>query len=135
MPVSLDRLIAEVEPNVITEGMTRECIQIVGGDPDNVDDKKRTIALRDVECLAYSFRSLARIDNLNGLDGLTKLQLDNNQITKIDHIGHLVRAGRRRETGRAERESGSRGVCTYACESLGVQVCPCVTAKHNLSRW
>jgi hypothetical protein len=28
MPVSLERLIAEIEPNVITEGMTRECIQV-----------------------------------------------------------------------------------------------------------
>ena len=28
MPVSLERLIAEVEPNVITEALTRECIQV-----------------------------------------------------------------------------------------------------------
>lgn len=28
MPVSLERLIAEVEPNVITEQLTRECIQV-----------------------------------------------------------------------------------------------------------
>jgi hypothetical protein len=28
MPVSLERLIAEVEPNVITEVLTRECIQV-----------------------------------------------------------------------------------------------------------
>lgn len=90
MPVSLERLIAEVEPNVITEKMTRDCIQIIGGNPDNVEDKKRTIALRDVECLAYSFQSIARIDNLLGLDGLTKLQLDNNQITTIECIGHLT---------------------------------------------
>jgi len=30
MPVSLERRIAEVEPNVITEAMTRECIQVCG---------------------------------------------------------------------------------------------------------
>lgn len=31
MPVSLERLIAEVEPNVITEAMTRESIQVGPG--------------------------------------------------------------------------------------------------------
>ncbi|GAX80910.1 hypothetical protein CEUSTIGMA_g8345.t1 [Chlamydomonas eustigma] len=90
MPVSLERLIAEVEPNVITEGLTRDCIQILGGDPDHASDKKSSIAWRDVECVAYSFKSIAMIDNLNGLDNLTKLQLDNNQITRIENIGHLV---------------------------------------------
>jgi hypothetical protein len=30
MPVSLERLIAEVEPACITEGLTRECIQVRG---------------------------------------------------------------------------------------------------------
>lgn len=90
MPVSLERLIAEVEPNVITEAMTRECVQILGGDPDAADDKKLHIAFRDVECLAYSYRSIAKIDNLNGLGSLTKLQLDNNKIKKIENIGHLA---------------------------------------------
>ena len=28
MPVSLERLIAEVEPAVVTEELTRECIQV-----------------------------------------------------------------------------------------------------------
>lgn len=67
-------------------------MQILGGDPDNAEDKKRTIPLREVECLAYSFKSIAKIDNLNGLDSLVKLQLDNNQIAKIENIGHLVRS-------------------------------------------
>jgi hypothetical protein len=65
--------------------------KILGGDPDHASDKKSSIAWRDVECVAYSFKSIAMIDNLNGLDNLTKLQLDNNQITKIENIGHLVR--------------------------------------------
>lgn len=90
MPVSLERLIAEVEPFVITEQMTRECIMVLEGDSDSAEDKRRNLALRDVECLAYSYRGLARIDNLNGLGNLTKLQLDNNKITKIENIAHLV---------------------------------------------
>ncbi len=123
MPVSLERLIAEIEPNVITEQLTRECIQvrfrppppfgsvcpaerraqqalnsrhacvqIPGSDPDTVEDKKRNIPFRKVECLAFSFKSIAKIDNLKGLEGLTKLQLDNNSITKIEKLSHLVSA-------------------------------------------
>ncbi|GFH27518.1 uncharacterized protein HaLaN_25850 [Haematococcus lacustris] len=67
MPVSLERLIAEVEPNVITEALTRDCIQIAGGDPDTLDEKRRNMHFKDIECLAFSFRGLARIDNLKGL--------------------------------------------------------------------
>ncbi|PNH02422.1 Leucine-rich repeat-containing protein 48 [Tetrabaena socialis] len=89
--VSLERLIAEVEPNVITEALTRECIQIQGGEPDTAANKKRSMPFREVECLAFSFKSLACIDNLRGLDTLTKLQLDNNQITTIENVAHLVR--------------------------------------------
>ncbi|EFJ51609.1 hypothetical protein VOLCADRAFT_73327 [Volvox carteri f. nagariensis] len=87
---SLERLIAEVEPNVITEVLTRECIQIQGGEPDTAANKKRSMPFRDVECLAFSFKNLACIDNLRGLDNLTKLQLDNNQIKKIENLAHLT---------------------------------------------
>lgn len=90
MPVSLERLIAEVEPFVITEQMTRESIMILGGDSESAEEKKHSLALRDVECLAYSYRSIARIDNLNGLSSLTKLQLDNNKIVKIENLSHLI---------------------------------------------
>ncbi|KAL6758622.1 hypothetical protein V8C86DRAFT_2592714 [Haematococcus lacustris] len=90
MPVSLERLIAEVEPNVITEALTRDCIQIAGGDPDTLDEKRRNMHFKDIECLAFSFRGLARIDNLKGLHSLTKLQLDNNQIAKIENLDHLT---------------------------------------------
>lgn len=67
------------------------CPQIAGADPDTLEEKKRNIAFRDIECLAFSFKNIAKIDNLKGLEGLTKLQLDNNQLTKIESIGHLVR--------------------------------------------
>lgn len=40
--------------------------------------------------LALSFRSLARIQNLRGLDSLVKLQLDNNRIERIEGLSHLV---------------------------------------------
>jgi hypothetical protein len=136
MPVSLERLIAEVEPAVITEELTRECIeaswgsggahdpsgkrraaraaplpcrahcrqatpaqptlappplrQVPGTDADISQEKRRILPFSQVEVLAFSFRNLARITSLNGLEGLTKLQLDNNKITRIENIGHLV---------------------------------------------
>lgn len=42
--------------------------------------------------VAFSFRKLVKIDNLHGLDKLTKLKLDNNRITTIENLSHLVRA-------------------------------------------
>ncbi|KAF5828147.1 hypothetical protein DUNSADRAFT_18121 [Dunaliella salina] len=90
MPVSLERLIAEVEPNVITKQLTRDCIQIPGSDPDAVAQKKRSMPFSEIECLAFSYRSIAKIDSLQGLENLTKLQLDNNQITQISNIAHLI---------------------------------------------
>mmetsp|Transcript_30137 Transcript_30137/g.55076 ORF Transcript_30137/g.55076 Transcript_30137/m.55076 type:complete len:526 (-) Transcript_30137:137-1714(-) len=90
MPVSLERLIAEVEPNVVTEQLTRECIQIEGGDPETTYNKKRTMPFKDIQTLAFSFKSIAKIQNLKGLNNLTKLQLDNNNIKKIENIGHLT---------------------------------------------
>lgn len=35
----------------------------------------------------FSFRNILKIDNLIGLESLTKLQLDNNIIKKIENIG------------------------------------------------
>ncbi|MEW5317897.1 MAG: hypothetical protein WDW38_009159 [Sanguina aurantia] len=89
MPVSLERLIAEVEPNVITDALTRECIQVVGADPDTSADKLKRMRFSEVEALAFSFRSISVINNLNGLSLLSKLQLDNNQILVIANLGHL----------------------------------------------
>lgn len=90
MPVSLERLIAEVEPNVITEDLTRQCIQVEGTDQEAVEEKMRTMHLRQVETVAYSFKSLAKIDNLKPLSNLVKLQLDNNNIQKIENLQHLT---------------------------------------------
>ncbi len=45
---------------------------------------------REVERLVFSFKTLAKISNLDGLHNLTKLQLDNNRISRIENINHLV---------------------------------------------
>lgn len=49
-----------------------------------------------VESLSFSFKALNKISNLKCLDNLVKLQLDNNQIAKIEKLDHLVRPCRLR---------------------------------------
>lgn len=66
-------------------------MQVTGADIDVIEDKKQSIPFKEVESLAFSFKNLARIDSLQGLDKLVKLQLDNNHIPKIENIKHLVR--------------------------------------------
>ena len=64
----------------------------VGGcDSDLAEARRRQLAFSDVTTLAFGFKGLARISSLGGLGALTKLQLDNNRITKIENISHLVR--------------------------------------------
>lgn len=90
MPVSLQRLITEVEESCITEELTRECIQVDAVDDEAREQKKKTMHFRDVASLAFGFKRLAKIDCLAGLHTLAKLQLDNNNISKIENIGHLT---------------------------------------------
>jgi hypothetical protein len=40
--------------------------------------------------ITISHAGIKRIDNLRGLDSLTRLQLDNNSISKIENLGHLT---------------------------------------------
>jgi len=43
-----------------------------------------------MQALSFSFQNILKIDNLNGLFALVKLQLDNNIIEKIENISHLT---------------------------------------------
>lgn len=71
--------------------LTRGCLQVTTPCPELAEDKKRELAFEQVEIAAFSFRGLASINNLWGLDKLVKLQLDNNRIQRIENLGHLVR--------------------------------------------
>lgn len=44
----------------------------------------------EVDTLMISFKNVQRMDSLLGLERLTKLQLDNNVINKIENLAHLV---------------------------------------------
>ena len=60
----------------------------MGGDAE-VKQQEAT-AFRDVKCLLLSYQNILKIDNLVGFDRVVKLQLDNNIIEKIEHLGHLT---------------------------------------------
>ncbi|KAK9824206.1 hypothetical protein WJX72_008534 [[Myrmecia] bisecta] len=87
--ILLDGPQGEAGPKVITDELTRLCIQ-VDGDPDNVESKRQKLPYREVEHLAFSFKGLVRVSNLQGLVNLRKLQLDNNALTKIENLDGLV---------------------------------------------
>ena len=53
-------------------------------------DKRMAMSYKSIEHLAFSFRNIRVIENLAGLVRLTKLQLDNNCITRIQNLDHLV---------------------------------------------
>lgn len=93
---------------VINERLIRQGIQIEQVGPAEDDrttrgasfldkqdraDSRRAAAqqleLHLVRCLVLSYQNIGRIDNLVGVDAITKLHLDNNRITKIENLGHL----------------------------------------------
>lgn len=43
-----------------------------------------------MQALSFSFQNILKVDNLDGLFSLVKLQLDNNIIEKIENISHLT---------------------------------------------
>jgi hypothetical protein len=77
-------------PGVPTRRACRHIWQVTGTDPELAEQKKRELPFGQAECLALSFRRLARISNLSGLNSLCKLQLDNNRLQAIENLGHLV---------------------------------------------
>lgn len=50
----------------------------------------QTISYKDIQHLAFGFRHIVQIDHLDGLINLKKLQLDNNCLSRIENLDHLV---------------------------------------------
>jgi hypothetical protein len=66
-------------------------VQLPSGDPEHNAEKRQVMKFEEVVEVAFSFKKLVKIDNLHGLDQLRKLKLDNNRITTIENLSHLVR--------------------------------------------
>lgn len=64
----------------------------VDGDAEGADERRAALRFGKAAALRLSFRSLVRVDNLQGLTSLATLQLDNNALTRLENLDHLVRA-------------------------------------------
>jgi hypothetical protein len=64
----------------------------VDGDAEGADARRAQLRFGKAAALRLSFRSLVRVDNLQGLTALAVLQLDNNALTRLENLDHLVRA-------------------------------------------
>lgn len=75
------------------------------------EEKRLNMQLRDVSALSFSFKNILRIDNLQGLSSLVKLQLDNNVIDKICNLEHLVGLCTSRRSSRPCRLDPAQSRC------------------------
>jgi Leucine-rich repeat (LRR) protein len=62
----------------------------VEGSSERIEEKRQTMPFREVSHLAFSFKNILKVENLQGLDNLVKLQMDNNVIQRIENLDHLV---------------------------------------------
>lgn len=79
-----------MEPVVIDEEMLQKAVleQLPAEYPDQV--KREASEPAQITALRLDYRNILRIDNLWSFEKLTKLQLDNNTIEKIENLDHLV---------------------------------------------
>ena len=84
-------------------------------------DKRMAMSYKSIEHLAFSFRNIRVIENLAGLVRLTKLQLDNNCITRIQNLDHLVSMSPTH--GRSCRGEPPNGGLPLVVSLLAVHMC------------
>eukprot|EP00249_Psilotum_nudum_P000056 c10212_g2_i1 orf=2-181(-) len=56
----------------ITTDLLRSCIQLDMGSVERLEERKKTMPLKNITHLAFSFKGLKLINYLFGLDSLTK---------------------------------------------------------------
>ncbi len=61
------------------------------GDAEGAEERRADLRFGRVSGLRLSYRSLVHVDNLQGLASLRTLQLDNNALTCLENLDHLVR--------------------------------------------
>ncbi|KAL7979382.1 hypothetical protein Chor_015406 [Crotalus horridus] len=87
----MSRFYDSIEPNVINEEMLQKAVEEQGPQDDAGQlAKKEGINFKEVKALQLDFRNILKIDNLWEFINLTKLQLDNNIIEKIEALDSLV---------------------------------------------
>nr|XP_014339812.1 PREDICTED: leucine-rich repeat-containing protein 48-like [Latimeria chalumnae] len=87
----MSRLYDTIEPNVIDEEMLLKAVEEQGPKEEaGKIAKKEGIDFNDVTHLRLDFRNILKIDNLWRFVKLTKLQMDNNIIEKIEGLDCLT---------------------------------------------
>ena len=79
-----------VKPTVINDDLIREYLVTYNKEAQPRIFEQDNTSLWDLGHLSLSYKNIIEIDNLRGMEKLTKLQLDNNIICSIQNIGHLV---------------------------------------------
>lgn len=78
-----------IEPTVIDEEILRKAVNDQVS-PDIAEVARREgIEFLGVEALRLDYKNILKIDNLWAFENLTRLQLDNNIIERIENIGEL----------------------------------------------
>ena len=86
--------------NVVSDALVVKCVKdawavIVSEEKTGADDELHPLECKEVDLdhlssLSISFQNICVISNLTGFDTLTRLALDNNVLTEIVGIAHLV---------------------------------------------
>lgn len=87
----MSRLYDTIEPSVIDDEMLHKAVEEQGPkDEAGKIAKAEGIDFSDVLSLRLDYKNVLKIDNLWCFKSLTKLQLDNNIIERIEGLDHLV---------------------------------------------
>ncbi|CAK9215025.1 unnamed protein product [Sphagnum troendelagicum] len=79
-----------MEGKAITTNVLRSSILIEGTSGEGLEERRKSLPLKVVTWLQFSFRGIKQIDYLVGFESLTRLQLDNNNLTMIEKLDHLI---------------------------------------------
>lgn len=87
----MSRLYDTIEPSVIDDEMLQKSVEEQGPKEEaGRIAKLEGIDFSDVIYLRLDYKNILKIDNLWCFKSLTKLQLDNNIIEKVEGLDHLV---------------------------------------------
>lgn len=87
----MSRLYDTIEPSVIDDDMLHKAVEEQGPKEEaGKIAKQEGIAFVDVASLRLDYKNILKIDNLWCFTTLSKLQLDNNIIERIEGLDHLV---------------------------------------------
>jgi len=84
----IEKEVETVKPTVINDDLIES--YMVSYNKENKIFDRPDMRIWDLSHLALSYKNIVEIDNLRGLENLTKLQLDNNIIVKIQNLDNLV---------------------------------------------